>query len=65
MYFGGHGVAVNYKRRSSGSRKAEQGHAEAQNNMGAMHEEGQGVDVNYKKAVDGTRRREQERKWSE
>ena len=31
---------------------AEQGHAEAQHNLGVMYQHGRGVDVNYKKAIE-------------
>ena len=45
MYYLGQGVDMNYKKASKWYKKAaKQGHAEAQYNLGAMHENGDGVD---------------------
>ena len=44
---------VNYKKAIEWYEKAaEQGHAEAQYNLGNMYHQGDGVDVNYKKAIE-------------
>ena len=52
MYINGHGVDVNYKKAIEWYKKAaEQGHADAQYNLGVMYENGDGVDQSDKMAM--------------
>ena len=57
MYSNGQGVEQDYKKAVEWYRKAaEQGHADAQNNLGFMYYTGQGVEQDYKKAVEWYRK---------